>query len=47
MNKAKISGIGWVELDTRTNGFYYGSDLVIDCYGKILDSRIITYLIFD
>lgn len=47
MNKANIRNIGWIELDTRTNGFYYGSELVIDCSGQIVSNKVTNYIIFD
>jgi len=47
MNQAKIQGIGWILLDTRTDGFYYGIEKVIDCAGNILNSIVLDYQIFD
>jgi hypothetical protein len=47
MDKAKIRGIGWILLDTRTDGFYYRSEKVIDCSGEILSDKVLAYLIID
>lgn len=46
MNKALYNG-RWYELEGRTNGFYLFGSLAIDLDGKILNSKITKYMIYD
>ena len=46
MNKIKYKGI-WYDIETRTDGFYLFGKKMVDLNGKILDSAITDYQIFD
>lgn len=40
MNQAKLQGIGWVEVEARTDGFYYGLEKIADSEGEIVTKKV-------